>query len=131
MQYLPETLIAVAILLFLTIYFLAKKPLFPRKRNALLTTFKEVRARSLSLQEALLKHIMDHDALNENLTGTLTYGQVLKQIKKDHITYLSGKKQARILVTNNIFKLNKTQNILKELDSSLTKTERDLNSLKK
>jgi len=131
MQYLPETLIAVVILLFLTIYFLAKKPLFTKKRDALLTTFKDVRARSLILQESLLKHIMDHDALNEKLTQTQTYGQVLKQIKKDHITYLSGKKQARILVTNNIFKLNKTKNILRELDNSLTQTEKELNIIKK
>lgn len=124
MQFLPEILIAVVLLLSLTFYLLAKKSLYTRKKDALLIIFKEIRTKSLHLQDILTKHIIEHDADSENFDGTMTYGQALKQLKKDHVTYLSGKKQIRIRATNNLLKLYKTESMLKKMESSLNETEK-------
>ncbi|WP_294825024.1 hypothetical protein, partial [uncultured Flavobacterium sp.] len=72
-----------------------------------------------------------HDALHEKFTEKQTYGDVLKQVKKDHITYLSGKKLTRIRATNNFFLLHKTDSVLRELDTSLTETEKTFKTAKK
>lgn len=126
MQFLPETLIATVILLSVILYFINKRPLYSKKKNILLSAFKDVRAKSLNLQDAMTKHIMDLDASDEEFTHSLTYGQALKQLQKDHIAYLSGKRQTRIRATNNLLKLYKTESILKKLESSLNETEKIL-----
>ncbi len=130
MSYLPE-MIAAILLLVLLIYFLNNLPKYKEKKRQFLIRFRQVRKRSLNLQNAFTQYIIEHDAIKTVFKDGMTYGQFLNQLKKNHISNLSEKNFAKLKSTNNRLVIKKREQMLDEQEAWFDEVEKEFNSLKK
>lgn len=131
MLYLPEIIIATILLLGVIIYILNKSLKYKKKKRTLLIKFRQVREKSLSLQNEYYNYIVKQDALNTKFREGLTYGQFLNDLKRNHVSNLSEKKFIRVKSTSNLFYLNKMTKVLDEQEAMLEEIEEQFMSSKK
>lgn len=119
---LPK-IIAAVVVLGLLIYFLNFTPKNREKKRNILTRFRQLRERSQNLQSALTHDIMANDSSNKQFANGQTYGQVLKQLKKNHFSHLSEKKFAQLRGKYNTFTLNNVNKMLDKQEAMLYEME--------
>jgi len=121
-----ETEITVAALAAVGTFAYAFRPRYTQRKTALLAKYRRVRTRSLKIQDTLSKHVLEHDAINDNITPEMTYGQFIRDLKRQHYYHLSEKTYVKLKNSTNLFFLNKTRRILEEQELRLIKLERQL-----
>lgn len=131
MSYLPEILIAGVLLVALITYFINKNNTDNSKKRNLLNSFKEVREKSLSLQNSVTEHLMLHDSRDKILTEEMTYGQFLKNLKKNHVTHLSEKRLVKIKTSNTILSERRIKTLIGEQNEMLSQMEKQFKNAKK
>ncbi len=130
MTYLPEMLILGAFLLALIIYLINNATKDTEKKRTLLLRFRDVRARSLHLQNAVADYIMANDSEDGKITTDMTYGQFLKQLKKNHIANLSEKKFAKIKNSNTLLSQRSISSMIDEQNSMVGEMEKQFETAK-
>ena len=131
MSYMPEILIAGVFLVALITYFINKNNKDNSRKKVLLLSFREVREKSLNLQNAVTQYLMLHDSQDEKLAEDMTYGQFLKQLKKNHATHLSEKKFVKIKSSNTLLSQGKIKALIGEQNEMLSQMEKQSENAKK
>lgn len=121
-----ETEITIAAIAAVGTLVYAARPRYTQRKTALLAKYRRIRTKSLKIQDALSKHVMENDTINDYITPEMTYGQFIKIIKKQHQQYLSEKTYVKLKNSTNIFFLNRTKRLLEEQEQRLIKFERQL-----
>lgn len=130
MLYLPEILIGL-LLLALIVYFSYLRPRRKRKRVELLTRFRILRNRSIKMQDALSRYILENDALNNIFFNGQTYGEYLKTLQKNHSLHLSESLLLRsgngrmIIPSINSRKLNEQEKWLSDAEKKIKSSQQN------
>lgn len=132
MDFLPEIIIAAIILAGIIIYILSA-PKFNKRKLRLLAKYRRTRNKSLSFQDKLSAYILENDAKDELIAPNITYGDFLKQLRKQHSANLSEKRYKRL--RKSIFivgitdrELQKQERRLQEAEKKITRLNRNKKS---
>jgi len=121
-----ETEITIAAIVAVGTLAYVVRPRYTQRKTALLAKYRRIRTKSLKIQDILSKHVLEHNAINDNITPEMTYGQFIKSLRKQHAQYLSERTYVKLKNSTNIFFLNKTKRLLEEQEQRLIKFERQL-----
>lgn len=127
MFYTPEFIIAIIIVAGLLVYYL--RPQYRNQKSELLARYKIVRSKSLMIQDIVSTYIITNDALKKFFEADLTYGEFLRQLKKNHTVYLSEKMYIRIKNSRSLIFLKKMSRILDEQEQRLDEFENKVTRL--
>jgi len=129
MPYTPELIVAFAIVAGILIYFL--RPHYKEEKLELLVKYRRIRSKSLMIQDTLSSYILANDALKKQFTPDTTYGDFLRQLKKNHAAYLSEKVYVKVKNSRSRMFLRRTGKILDEQEEKLSEIEVKLPVLEK
>lgn len=120
MFYTPEFIIAAIIVAGILVYLLWPK--YKEKKTELLSKYRRVRSKSLLIQDMVSSYILANDGLKKLFLPELTYGEFLRQLKKNHNLYLSEKMYVKI-------KNSRSLTFLKKIDRTLDEQEQRLDDV--
>ena len=121
MFYTPEFIIAAIIVAGILVYYL--RPQYKDKKSDILGKYRRVRSKSLLIQDMVSSYILANDALKKLFLPELTYGEFLRQLKKNHNLYLSEKMYVKIKKSRSLSFLKKTDRLLDEQEQRLNEAE--------
>lgn len=127
MFYTPEFIIAAIIVAGILVYFL--RPQYKGKKSEMLSKYRRVRSKSLLIQDMVSSYILANDALKKLFLPELTYGEFLRQLKKNHNLYLSEKMYVKIKKSRSLAFLKKTDRNLDEQEQRLSEAEGKVSEL--
>lgn len=129
MPYTPELIIAFIVVAGVLIYYL--RPHYKEEKLELLVKYRRIRSKSLSIQDALSAYILANDALKKQFLPDATYGEFLRQLKKNHATYLSEKVYVKIKNSRSRMFLKRTGKLLDEQEDRFAEIEEKIPVLEK
>lgn len=127
MFYTPEFIIAIIIVAGILVYYI--RPQYRNQKSELLARYKVARSKSLMIQDIVSTYILANDALKKFFEADLTYGEFLRQLKKNHTVYLSEKMYVRIKNSRSLIFLKKVSRILDEQEQRLEEFENKIGGL--
>ncbi len=127
MPYFPEIIIAVIILVILIIYSVNRLPGYKKSKAETVSEYHNLRVKSHRIQEKLHFYILNNDASKKQMeTTSITYGEYLKKIRKNHVMYLSEKRYIKLRRSNNRVFIYKTKRMLAKQETELNNIETTL-----
>ena len=129
MPYTPELIIAFIVVAGLLIYYL--RPHYKEEKLELLVKYRRIRSKSLSIQDALSTYILANDAIKKQFLPDATYGEFLRQLKKNHANYLSEKVYVKVKNSRSRMFLKRTGKLLDEQEDKLAEIEDKIPVLEK
>ena len=129
MPYTPELIIAFIVVAGLLIYYL--RPHYKEEKLELLVKYRRIRGKSLLIQDALSAYILANDAIKKQIMPDTTYGEFLRQLKKNHANYLSEKVYVKVKNSRSRLFLKRTGKLLDEQEDRLAEIEDKIPVLEK
>ncbi|OIQ21003.1 MAG: hypothetical protein BM557_04370 [Flavobacterium sp. MedPE-SWcel] len=120
MDLIPEITI-VSLLLIGILFYVFVTPKYKKKKIKLLAKYRRARSRSLHYQNKLNSYIVKYDAQNEISSSGITYGELLKDLKRHHSAYLSEKRYRKL--KRNHISINRNERVLAAQEKRLKETE--------
>lgn len=129
MPYTLELIIAFMVVAGVLIYYL--RPHYKEEKLELLVKYRRIRGKSLALQDSLSTYILANDAQKKQFLPDVTYGAFLRQLKKNHATYLSEKVYVKVKNSRSRMFLKRTGKLLDEQENKLAEIEEKIPVLEK
>ena len=109
------------------LFYVITTPKYRKKKIKLLAKYRRARRKSLQFQNKLSSYIVKHDVQNEIISSGITYGELLKDLKRHHTAYLSEKRYRKL--KRNRISINRNEKVLMEQERRLKETEEKIAEL--
>jgi hypothetical protein len=122
----PDFMVLYGLLLCFALYLLYKyivKNSVRQKKQLLLERIKSIRLDSIKLQEEVNNYILAQNAGLEAMPGGVTVNQFYRQLKHNHVVYLSSKLIEKLQNTDNPMLIKKTSNELDNQEAKLKEAQ--------
>jgi hypothetical protein len=122
----PEIVIFITLIAALVLYLAYIRPKAKQQKLRLMTRYRKIRNKSLSLQDKLSGYILANDKLNDTFLKGITYGQYLEALKQDYALHLGERMYLEIQSQNKVMPMRKLNRKIDIQEQRLKKVEKEL-----